>query len=154
MKCQFHRLRHRVTIQAVARNLDGQGGYDEFWTSESTVPAEVTPLKNWERMQAMQANSYRTHKVLIRYRPAFTSAKRLVYRGRVYDIKEVIDLEERRQWLQIVCAEADRIDALLPVEEGETPWSGDDVPLTGASQPVETIDTPVENINRPIETIA
>jgi len=98
-------LRHRVSIQSVAQSSDGQGGYTEGWSTDSTVWAKIDPLNGYERMQAQQLASPVTHKVTIRYLSGLTTKHRLLSGSRVFAIKEVINLAEENRFLQLRCVE-------------------------------------------------
>lgn len=98
-------MKHRVTLQERSLTEDGQGGYTEEWEDVASLWAHVTPLKGYERMQAMQLASPITHKVLIRYRAGLTTSMRLVFDGRVFEIEEAINLEEAKAFLQLICVE-------------------------------------------------
>lgn len=102
-------LTKRLTLQAVARTPDGQGGYAEAWADVATVWAQLEPLSGYERMQAQKLDAPLSHKAMIRYRPGLTTAMRAVYQGRVLDIKEVIDVDEARRWLKLRCVETEKI---------------------------------------------
>ncbi len=99
------KLRHRVSLQARSRSQDGQGGYAESWAEIASLWAAIEPLKGYERMKAAQLGTPLTHKVLIRYRQYVTTTQRLVFRNRVFEIKEVINEEEANRWLRLLCVE-------------------------------------------------
>lgn len=98
-------LRHRVTIQQLTRVEDEGGGYAEVWTEVATVWAAIKPLRGNERYEAQQVQSTLTHKVTIRYREGIKPQMRLTYKGRIFDIESVIDIEERHRWLELLCSE-------------------------------------------------
>jgi SPP1 family predicted phage head-tail adaptor len=98
-------MKHRILFQSLTRTEDGQGGFTEEWEDGDYVSAEVTPLKAWEQMRAQQLDSKLTHKILIRYRSDITDEMRLFHRGRIYGIKEVLNLEEANRYLQLMCME-------------------------------------------------
>jgi len=91
----------RVTVQAVSRASDGQGGFTESWADEATIHAAIEPVKAWEKYQAMQTQTPVTHKVTVRYLAGLTTKKRLLYGTRVLDIKEVINVDERSAFMEL-----------------------------------------------------
>lgn len=107
MKCIYKPslLKHRMTLQAESKTEDGQGGFGTEWEDEADVWAQIEPLKGYERMQAMQMQSPITHRVLLRWRRGLTTAKRLRYGGRIFEIKEIINLEEANVWHRLMCVE-------------------------------------------------
>lgn len=98
-------LRHRVTIQREARTADGAGGYTLDWSDVATVWARIEPRKGAERLRAMQVQDTVNHRVTIRYRAGVTAAMRLVFGTRVFDIRAVINPDERDRWLELMCEE-------------------------------------------------
>jgi SPP1 family predicted phage head-tail adaptor len=99
------RMKFRVEIQSLSQATDNQGGFTDSWTTDATVWAEIEPLKGWERFQAQQTQTPLTHKVTMRYRSGVTTAKRLLYGSRVFEIKEVINVNEDSAFLVLRCLE-------------------------------------------------
>jgi SPP1 family predicted phage head-tail adaptor len=98
-------LRDRLTIQNVSRVSDGQGGFTETWNDGTTVWANITPMKGYEKFQAMQMQTPLTHKIAMRYTSEVTTASRLKFGTRVFEVKEVINIEERGRFLAIKALE-------------------------------------------------
>lgn len=98
-------LKHRVTLQSLARVSDGQGGYSESWTDVSDVWVSIAPMKGYERFQAMQMQTPVTHKIVMRYRSDVTTAHRLLYGSRVFALKEVLNRDEDSRFLDIKALE-------------------------------------------------
>lgn len=122
-------LKDRVAIQSVTRVKDGQGGSTESWADGPTVWAQVTPLNGYERMRAMQLAAPVTHKLLIRYRAGLSTKNRLRLGTRTFDIKEVIDLENRHAWMQVICVEGEELQSMGTWDEINVPWGEATVPL-------------------------
>lgn len=95
----------RVKIQNATRISDGQGGFTETWPDVATVWAKIEPIKAYERMQAMQMQTPVTHKIVMRYRGDVTSASRFNYQERILWAKEVINVDENNQFLEIKAIE-------------------------------------------------
>lgn len=98
-------MKRRIQIQSVTETSDGQGGITEAWATFATVWASIEPLKGYEKMQAMQLASPITHKVIIRYLAGVTTRHRILYDGRVFAIKEVINPSEENDFLNMQCVE-------------------------------------------------
>lgn len=99
------RMRSRVTFQAATRTPDGGGGYTETLADVATVWAHVEPLTGREQILAMQTEMERPHRITTRYREGITGATRLLYDGRTFDIKSVVDPDARHRELQIMAEE-------------------------------------------------
>jgi SPP1 family predicted phage head-tail adaptor len=98
-------LRRRVTIRTVERTDDGGGGYTETPVDGDTVWAAVEPLQGQEQLVAMQTGIERPHRIKMRYRDDVSGVTQLVYDGRVFDVKSVVDPEERHRELVILADE-------------------------------------------------
>ena len=101
-------MRRVVTIRTNARPPDGMGGYTETPTDVTNIPARVEPLEGRELIEAMQTGMQRPHRFTMRYRAGMTGAKTLIYGGRTFDIKSVMDPEEKHRELLIT---ADEVNA-------------------------------------------
>lgn len=99
------KMDQRVTLQSVARASDSQGGWTDTWNNGASLWASIDQLKGYERMQAQQLQTPITHKVMIRYNADVTTANRLLYGTRVLNIKEVIELQPRKSFMQLLCVE-------------------------------------------------
>lgn len=98
-------LRHRVVIRTMARTPDGMGGYTETPTDVTGIPARIDPLEGNEQINAMQTGMQRPHRIEIRYRSDMTGAKTIIYGARTFDIKSVVDPEERHVELHLLAEE-------------------------------------------------
>lgn len=98
-------LRQRVTLRTNAQTPDGGGGYTETHTDITGIPAEIEPLEGHEQMIAMQTGMQRPHRITLRYRAEMTGAQTLVYGTRTFDIKSIVDPEERHASLVILADE-------------------------------------------------
>lgn len=102
------KLRHRLTIEEEARVADGGGGFAVTWSELSTDPTvwgAVVPLSGREVLQAQQLATPVTHKVTIRHRSDVTAAMRLKLGTRAFNIRAVINVDERDRWLELMCEE-------------------------------------------------
>ncbi|MGI6711877.1 MAG: phage head closure protein [Bacillota bacterium] len=100
------KLRHRVTLQEFVEVVDEYGTpIGSGWQDVATVWAAVEPFKGEEYIQLQNTQAELTAKVTIRYLPGIKPAMRVLYGDRVFDIKSVIDPEERHRELQLMCVE-------------------------------------------------
>jgi SPP1 family predicted phage head-tail adaptor len=87
-------LRHRVTFQRTKQTEDTAGGFTESWIDIASVWAKIEPVKSYERFVAMQTETHVSHKITIRYNKDVTTAKRMLFDGRVFDITGVVNVNE------------------------------------------------------------
>lgn len=93
-------LRQRVTIQQESEVSDGQGGYTLSWTAvASSVPCRIEPLRGDERIQAGSLAAPVTHRATIRYRAGITAGQRLLHGSVAYNIRAVLNPDERKRYL-------------------------------------------------------
>ena len=101
-------LRHRIAIEADSVTSDGGGGLDKPWATPTTVAkvwAAIQPLRGAERLKAQQLEESITHKITIRYRTGISPSQRVNFKGRIFNIRSVINVEERNRWLELLCEE-------------------------------------------------
>jgi SPP1 family predicted phage head-tail adaptor len=88
-------LRHRIEIQTIGTTRGAAGEVVDTWTTEKTVWASVEPLKGGEMYAAKQINADTTHKIRLWYLHGLTPAKRILFGTRVFNIQQVLNVEER-----------------------------------------------------------
>lgn len=101
-------MRRVVTIRSVTLTPDGMGGHTETPTDVANIPARVEPLEGRELLQAQQIGMVRPHRFTLRYRTGLTGSKTIIYDSRSFDIKSVMDPEEKHRELIIT---ADEVNA-------------------------------------------
>jgi SPP1 family predicted phage head-tail adaptor len=74
------------------------------WAPVATVFARAEPIRSRELVAADQLQSAGDTRFIIRYRTDVVAAMRVIWRDKAYDIiGEPIDIEARRQWLEMTC---------------------------------------------------
>lgn len=99
------KLRHQVRLEMPVRQRNPIGEETDVWTTLAEVRALVEPVSGKELFQAAQVQALVTHRVTARWLPGFDARGRVVHAGRVLNPVFVRDLEERHEWLEIVCLE-------------------------------------------------
>lgn len=96
-------LRHRITLQ--------QPSYGEEWDEQTdwvdvvSLWASIEPLRGREYIALRSVGADETGTLKIRYRAGVHQEMRVIWDGRTYDIKEIIDPEERHKDLFLVVKE-------------------------------------------------
>ncbi len=111
--CNIHAgmLRSKVTIQRKANTPDGAGGWLEVWATAGQPFAMWKALSGGERWQAMRVSPHNRVRLVIRFKddgngaPYYSGADRVKYKGRTYSIESVLDIEDRRKFLEIMVVE-------------------------------------------------
>lgn len=104
------RLRQRVTLQAATETADGYNQPIQTWSDVATFWAEVSPLTGNEAVNVKQIWATATHKVRLRYQGSsisFSPTRRfvLVKDGRILNIVNANNVEERNRAYEILCQE-------------------------------------------------
>lgn len=101
-------LRHRIMIEAESQTSDGGGGMSNPWAAPITVAkvwAAIQPLRGTERLRAQQLEESITHRITLRYRADIRPSHRVNFKGRIFNIRSVTNVEERNRWLELMCEE-------------------------------------------------
>lgn len=98
-------LKHRVIIQQNNPIQDSEGVMTDNWVDSATVWAAIEPLQGRELLAAQAIAAEVTTRIRIRFRAGITSAMRILYGFRVFDIQVPIDPEEKHQELHLLCRE-------------------------------------------------
>ena len=94
-------LRHEITIEKLTKTRVAGGGHTKVWATFVSARACIKPLSGRERLHAMHIQDSLTHRITIRYRPGVTPAMRIKFGTRIFNIKAVINLDERKLWIEI-----------------------------------------------------
>jgi len=94
-------LRNQMEVQRVTNSADGMGGYTKSWAKVQDAWFHLKPLSGGERMQAMRIESTISHRAHCRASVDVETRDRLSYDGRVFNVKAVLDLEERGKWYEL-----------------------------------------------------
>ncbi len=98
-------LNKRVTIQKALYSSDGGGGLASEWQSIATNPnvyAAISPLSGGEQLRFHQLENNISHRIIIRYRDDINTTMRLINGTITYDIKSIINIGERCEYLEIL----------------------------------------------------
>ena len=101
-------LRNKITIKVQPADQDNYGGKiddTELWNDFITCFAAIFPIAGREFFIAQQVNASVTTRIKIRYISSITPGMRVVFGEKVYDIKAVLDIEERHKEIHLMCEE-------------------------------------------------
>jgi SPP1 family predicted phage head-tail adaptor len=100
-------LRKQIAIQTETPTPDGAGGYALAWTTVATVWADIKPASGSKVYTAGHLEGHVTHEITLRYRGdlGITTAMRAVYGNRAFNIRAVLNLDERNRWTQLLVEE-------------------------------------------------
>ncbi len=92
-------LIHSVIIQERVNSDDGYGGYSTSWVSKYTMQGNMLFKGGNETLISQGIVSRRSWELTIRFSPGIDATCRVVFKGRVFNIKYVNNVEERNRWL-------------------------------------------------------
>ncbi len=98
-------MRDRVKIQRLVVTQDAAGGQVKTWRTLATVRARVIPLQGKEFFEAQKYTSEVTTEIRLRYIPGVKPSMRVIGCGATYDIQAVIDRNNRKRELYLMCKE-------------------------------------------------
>ena len=98
-------LRHQILIREKQLVDDGYGGQTETLVTIHTTWAAIWPVNAKETRENMRTESNVTHNIRIRYRTNIKHAMIIVFGNRSFEIRGIVNFEERNIWLDMVCNE-------------------------------------------------
>jgi SPP1 family predicted phage head-tail adaptor len=94
-------LRERLAIETQSQVAAGSGSITTAWAAVATVWGAISPLRAWEVHGAGREDGLRQWRAIVRFRADVTPKCRIVWRGRIFDVQGVRNLDEQRQYLTI-----------------------------------------------------
>lgn len=98
-------LRHNVTIKRQDTTNRDASGEASGWVQYVALNASIEPLQGRELVAANAAYGLVTHRVRTRYYPGITSAMRVYYGTRFFNIVAPLNTDERNRELVLMCVE-------------------------------------------------
>lgn len=101
-------LRNKIIIKVQPTTQDSYGAKIEdtlLWNDFIKCWAAILPIKGREFFNAQQVNATVTTRIKIRYSSGITPGMRVVFGTKLYDIKAVLDIEERHKEIHLMCEE-------------------------------------------------
>ena len=102
---QAGKLRHQIIIQQQSSTQDAHGQLVETWTTFATLRASVEPLRGKEYFSTEQEHAEVDTRIRIRYSAGILPKMRVLFGSKLYDIKSVINVEERNRYMELMCEE-------------------------------------------------
>jgi len=99
------RLTQRVTFQEAVDTPDEAGGSTRNWQDLMTRWAEVMPQRGTERLIDGRVQADATHRIVTRFDSNITTALRIIYAGRVFNIRSVTNVAEKNVLMEIAAEE-------------------------------------------------
>ena len=117
----FSKLRHRViflkptgtTTNSMNEAIPKYEPFKPYAKNQDvitdfSVAGLVVPMSGREYEESQKIRAETTYKISTRYFPNITANMRILHNGREFEIVSILDLDGRREELQIVAIETDR----------------------------------------------
>ncbi|SDE20958.1 phage head-tail adaptor, putative, SPP1 family [Desulfuromonas thiophila] len=98
-------FRHPATIVADGEAIGAGGVIDKAVTSVCTTRAAIWPTSAREARENMREGVTVTHNIRIDYRPGINETMRVLFDGRSFEIKGIVNPEEANLYLDLLCEE-------------------------------------------------
>lgn len=98
----------RIAIRARAAGVDALGQESTTWQTLAMVWAEAQPIRGREYFAAGQAQSQVDVRFRINFRADVQPTHQVLWRTQPYDIVSVIDVDGKRQHLELMCSQGAR----------------------------------------------
>lgn len=98
-------LDKRITIEDLSLVANDSGGQVETWSTFATVWASLKPKLVKEVNFAQRIEPRVDHEIVIRYRSGLTTKMRVKFGSRYFEIKAIVNEEERNEWIKILATE-------------------------------------------------
>ncbi len=99
------KLRHQIDLQSETESLSDRNETILTYATYATVRASVRPIQGGEMESAQQISAEVTHKIRIRYNSAIKPIDRILFGTRQFDIKNILNFQERNILQDILCVE-------------------------------------------------
>ena len=99
------KLRHRIRLQRPIITKDSIGSEIESLEDMGNAWATIEPISSKSYSKTKQSPTDISTKIIIRYRKDVTPRMVVIFRGALFRIKKVINLEERCVFLELLCSE-------------------------------------------------
>jgi len=104
----FSKMRNRITFQKpVQKSVNSMSENIVEYEDWKTVWAYVAPKTGREYDEAQKLRAETTYNVITRYFDGITADMRIMFNGRILKIESVLNIDERKEQLQIVASEVD-----------------------------------------------
>lgn len=99
------RLNKKITFLKLEYSTDKMGQSVPEWKKLKKVWATVKAVRGGEYYEAQKLRPELTYKITTRFHKGITPEMRIEYKGRIFEIKTVINVEEEDYMLEMQCVE-------------------------------------------------
>lgn len=96
-------LKNQILFEKRSRAPNGMGGFVDTWSTLCTVWGKYRQLSGKELLLQQQVNPLISVEIAVRYRTDITTDVRAFYKNNYHNILSVIDEDNKREFLKIMC---------------------------------------------------
>lgn len=98
------RLRHRAELQSQQETSDGAGGVTLSWVKDRDLWCRISPTSGVQQMESMRRDSSIDHEITARWNDDLTTQKRIVHKGRFFNIEAVTNPDGKEREAHIIAS--------------------------------------------------
>ena len=89
-------------VQLKTETKDGRGGTTLAWSTQFRIVGKMKALRGYEQIRAEALETKMTHRIRTWYDSRITTAHRLLYGSRIFDILFVENIDERNHEMRFL----------------------------------------------------
>ena len=98
-------MRYLVKLQNAENTRDSGGGISQAFKTITRIYANIKPVKADSRYRQGIVTEKVTHEVTIRYTDNISTNYRILFGTRAFNIRGIINVDERDRFLKLLCEE-------------------------------------------------
>lgn len=104
-KPKIESICHRVSLQSVSTSVGDGGRKVKNYSPIATIWAAIEPSQQSAQFRGGQTQFGVSHLVTTRYDAAYEGARRIIFGVRVFEVRSMINIDEKNQYLLFQCEE-------------------------------------------------
>ena len=99
------KMRYRIKVENATNTRDAGGGLAQAYVAAAFVYANIKPTNANSTYRQGMVQEKVTHEVTLRYMKNIGTNSRISFGKRLFDIKGIINIDERDRFLKLLCEE-------------------------------------------------
>ena len=105
MSNSIGKMRYRVKVENPTNTRDSGGGLAQSYTTFSNIYANIKPTNANSTYRQGIVTEKVTHEVTMRYMDNISTNSRVTYGTRNFNVRGIINVDERDRFLKLLCEE-------------------------------------------------
>tara|TARA_R110001583_G_scaffold194878_1_gene367424 strand:+ start:937 stop:1266 length:330 start_codon:yes stop_codon:yes gene_type:complete len=99
------KMRYRIKVENATNTRDAGGGMSQAYNSAAFVYANIKPTNANSSYRQGMVQEKVTHEITMRFMKNIGTNSRISYGTRLFDVKGIINVDERDRFLKLLCEE-------------------------------------------------